>query len=178
MIIQLIQRMGAVQSSLPQLPSKMTILDVSNKNSSNLGFQIQPNHPVTKIFASNNHIQHFPLSLDNLQTIVIESNNLNKIFEKYPSIQFNFPNLIELNIARNLLIQVPDAVFLFPNLENLDLSINSLTTIDSSKLTFPKLSFLNISRNSLTSIPDVSSLPSLSLLNCRLNEITDCSIHQ
>jgi internalin A len=112
------------------------ILDLSNKNLSELP------QDITK--------------LKNLIQINLSKNNLTV----FPNELLSMDKLIVINLSNNKIAQVPTAINKLKNLQGLDLSNNQLTTLPDTLSSIKTLRFLNVKGNNIdkTQLDKINSL--------------------
>ena len=112
-----------------------------------------------------NAIQPMPLVLN------LSSKNLKSV----PMDIFNQPDLVQLDLSRNLLTgSLPTEVAKLQYLKVLDLSNNKFTSVPPELGNLRNLEVLNLSNNLITSLPyELGNLSNLKVLNISGNEYSE-----
>ncbi|XP_072138492.1 leucine-rich repeat-containing protein 20-like isoform X2 [Mobula birostris] len=127
---------------------------------------------------SNCKLTSFPVALfkvmkdvlENIHFISLENNELKSITGDFMT---NFNQMRELNLEGNFLKQLPDEVKTLTHLKNINLARNKFSSFPHQLTELTALENINLEANEITEMPleTLSSMPSLKLLNMKLNPL-------
>ncbi|XP_051897510.1 leucine-rich repeat-containing protein 20 isoform X2 [Pristis pectinata] len=127
---------------------------------------------------SNCKLTSFPVALfkvmkdvlGNIHFISLENNELKSITGDFMT---NFNQLRELNLEGNYLKKLPDEVKTLTHLKTINLARNKLSTFPHQLTELTTLENINLEANEITEVPieTLNSMPSLKLLNMKLNPL-------
>ena len=132
---------------------------------------------VQKIDLSSKSLTVIPREISlfrNLQILNLSNQMFSNLEILDLSSQLNLPNLLKLNLSRNLSIRSLQGFSfnLLPKLQKLNLSENNIRSLQGVNLNLPDLQKFNLSKNSLRSLQGVNlNLPDLQKLNLSKNSL-------
>ena len=134
---------------------------------------------VQKIDLSSKSLTVIPREISlfrNLQILNLSNQMFSNLEILDLSSQLNLPNLLKLNLSRNLSIRSLQGFSfnLLPKLQKLNLSENNIRSLQGVNLNLPDLQKLNLSKNSLRSLRGANlNFPNLRSLSLQQNQITE-----
>ncbi|MEM8642989.1 MAG: COR domain-containing protein [Cyanobacteria bacterium P01_G01_bin.54] len=125
------------------------------------------------LYLENNQISEISealTSLQNLQFLYLRNNQINKIPESLPSLK----SLKFIYLANNQIRKISEALASLQSLKSINLENNRITEIPEVLISLENLQFINLSNNQISEIPEVlTSLQSLRFINLSNNQIRE-----
>lgn len=169
------------------LPAGVTSLNVSDKGLRFLPFKIPRYHPLGYLNGSGNQLVKLPRRLENIKTLILDRNKLDRIpsalcdaIESYKNLsslslchnsleEFDLcmESLETLSVANNLLSEIPKIA---QQLVTLNADFNRITVLN---LSAGHLERLSLSQNIVKEISFETHLPMLLSLDLSMNELRD-----
>ena len=154
---------------------KETILDLSNRNLSEIPESVFSLTWIKKLNLSNNRIEKISDNLSNLKHLS-ELNLSNNKLSEFPTSLFGLSSLSKLNISKNNIRIVPKEIYKIQNINfsHLNLSHNQISEIPNELSSLTLLSHLDLSHNNLNKLPEsLKHIGNLIRFDLSNNQFTD-----